>query len=185
MSDLYQLLEDIIGKNFSLKKEQNKGWLLNENDVEYKFIYPLEKSFAFKIDRKVFPFFSTPQHIAKMCDAFIILTSDDENDYVFSVEVKSGCDGHFRKQIMNGYYFVDWLVNLLREHGYYKKTPIYLGLLIWKPRKVAKKGTTGRYIPKLQRKSVGKYKGYWKVPHQSVIRMKDYVSSYNQSRTGR
>ena len=183
MSDLYQLLESLVEENLSLK-HNGKEWLLNESNINYRFIYPSKKSFAFKIDinEGAFPFFSArpPQHTAKMCDFLVVLISD-ENDYVFSVEIKSSRNSHFEKQLRNGYYFVEWLVNLLREHGHYKKTPIYLGLLIWKPRKIPKKGTTRRNIPKLQRESVGKYKGHWKVSNQSVIYMEEYVSSYNQS----
>ena len=133
-----------------------------------------------------------------MCDSFIVLTSD-EKDYVFSVEIKGKNNNHFRKQIRNGYYFVEWLVSLLREHGHYKKEPIYLGLLkpgeipkpkkVPKPRKIPSKGTTAKHIPEhhseshseFHQETVGKFEGYWKVPYQSSICMEEYVSSYNQS----
>jgi hypothetical protein len=198
MSDLHQLLERLIEKKFWLEKERNEGWLLSESGTKYKFIYPLEKSFAFRIDKKSIPFLSvpSPQYTTKMCDSFIVLKSG-KTDYVFSVEVKSKNYSHFKKQIRNGYYFVEWLVSLLREHGHYKKEPIYLGLLIWKsrktpkppkvpkPRKIPSKGTTARQILEFHLEfhpePVGKFKGHWKVPYQSDINMKEFVSSYNQS----
>ena len=90
------------------------------------------------------PFISgnPPEHIGKMCDAIVVLTYKGMS-YLFCIEQKSGHKGDYKKQLMNGAIFCNWLMDLFKVHGHFNQRPIYLGLLVFKPRaKAVRKGLT-------------------------------------------
>ena len=76
-----------------------------------------------------------------MCDA-IIAQSYEERLYMFVIEQKTGDPDYFKKQVINGKLFCDWLCALYRSHGYMDDNPIFIALLIWEPRLSQNKGTT-------------------------------------------
>lgn len=139
------LLEQTIHEDYHLPRRR-RSWDL-EDDVE--IISPNRNSLAFSLDNEEKPPFgflsaAPPAHIAKMCDCVIAL-SYQEKCYLFFIEQKTA-HAHkeeYKKQLINGRIFLDWLVALFTAHEHLTSEPIFVSLLIWQPRqKSPRKGTT-------------------------------------------
>ncbi len=131
--EIVKLFAKTINKKWHLKRN-NKEWQLSENDITIKFKVSNSNSLGFSLDTKpvknVFGFFSDnpPQGVAKMCDGIIALEYKKQT-YVFLIEQKSKYTDGYRKQIINGWYFCQWLFGLLKEYDYYSSEVKYIGLL--------------------------------------------------------
>jgi len=155
-SELVKLMQQTINKRYSegrLKRE-GKSWILQEirqdtQEVvrEQEIRSPNRNSFAFSLDcpdPKPLAFFSgsPPKGMARMCDA-IMVCAYRQRCYLFLIELKTGDEGNYAKQLRNGKIFCDWLLRLYEEHGYHYTPPIFVGLLISFPRGSSKrKGRT-------------------------------------------
>ena len=131
-----------IRGNYQLQGRNNR-WLLKDN---VRLFAPGTLSLGFSLDNKErppFAFFKNdpPRHMAKMCDAIIVL-SFEQRLYLFIVEQKTSDPDEYEKQLTNGRCFCDWLFSLYKEHGYCSDDPVYIGLLIWQPRPSPGKGKT-------------------------------------------
>ena len=138
------IIQNTIDAKYHLRR-QNKDWLL-ENNVKVRSVN--HNSFGFSLDKddkslSPFRFFSgkPPEHVAKMCDAIIAQRYGDTL-YVVVIEQKSSSKDRYRKQLINGRLFCEWLMGLYQAHGYSDRDPIYVGLLIWQPRPIHDKGET-------------------------------------------
>ncbi len=142
-------LEKTIHTDYHLKRD-NLDYLLLDNEVKLRA--PSDCSFAFSLDMRgkpPFRFFRykppRPEHIAKMCDA-IVATNFKNELYLFVIEQKTRHPDDYKKQLANGRHFCNWLFSLYKEHEYYSREPVYIGLLIWEPRpKSPRKGTTAHH----------------------------------------
>lgn len=133
MSDIVSLFTQSIDKKLHLKRKQ-KCWQLSENKVTIEFKMPNRKSLGFSLDagkaKDVFGFFAgdPPTGVAAMCDGIIVLNYKKQT-YVVLLEQKTKCKGEYRKQLINGWYFCQWLFSLLKEHKHYSGEIKYIGLL--------------------------------------------------------
>ncbi len=152
---LFDLFHSTIEKTFHLERDGQR-WILAERakkGTQLSIIAPNRYSLGFTLDEanlksaqnlKPMPFISgnPPEHIGKMCDAIVVLTYKGMS-YLFCIEQKSGHKGDYKKQLMNGAIFCNWLMDLFKVHGHFNQRPIYLGLLVFKPRaKAVRKGST-------------------------------------------
>ncbi len=136
------IIEKTISEDCHLPRE-NRDWLLAD---DVKLRAPDRNSLGFSLDNEKKPpfvFFADdpPAHMAKMCDAIIAL-SFKRRLYLFIIEQKTSSPGEYKKQLANGRCFCDWLFSLYKEHEYCSEDPIYIGLLIWKPRTSPPRGET-------------------------------------------
>lgn len=137
---------DIIEKTMALKyrlPRENRDWLL-DNGVKLRA--PNRHSFAFSLDNQdepPFVFFnaSPPERIAKMCDAIVAMNFKNEL-CLFVIEQKTQHPDDYKKQLANGRHFCNWLFSLYKEHEYYSRDPVYIGLLISEPRRTPPRETT-------------------------------------------
>ena len=84
----------------------------------------------------------SPEHIKKMCDAIVVVAYKGKG-YLFCIEQKSGYKGDYKKQLVNGAIFCQWLMALFEAHDYFNQKPIYVGLLVFAPRaRAERKGLT-------------------------------------------
>ena len=126
-----------------------KDW---ELDADVKLRAPNRHSLGFSLDNHEHPplaFFSgnPPADIAKMCDAIVVLPHKDIL-YFFIIEQKTGNKGDYRKQLANGKFFCEWLVSLYCYYGYCDAASVrYIGMLVWKPRDIPRKGETAHRKP--------------------------------------
>lgn len=128
-TNLAALFEQTLNRPLSLKRE-GKNYSLTENNINYVFRSPSNKSFAFRIEKiKIFSD-NPPQDVAKMCDAVFITKYEDKN-YIIAVEVKTKHKGDYKKQIRNAQYFCHWIIQLLKESNHYNKEHQFIGLLVW------------------------------------------------------
>lgn len=133
------LLKKTIDEHYKLDRDGN-SWLLDDGpelNKPIKIRCLKESSFAFTLDKNPRPlvFFasSPPKYVARMCDAFLVYQHEGKYCF-FVIEVKtSRKDGH-EKQIRNGKFFCDWLMQLYRHHGYIDTEPVFISALIWFPR---------------------------------------------------
>lgn len=105
-------------------------------------------SFAFSLDKRdkppPFRFFSNetqPKYIAKMCDTIVAMNFKNEL-CLFIIEQKTKRTKQYEKQLANGRHFCNWLFSLYKEHEYYSRDPVYIGLLISEPRRTPPRETT-------------------------------------------
>lgn len=150
---MINIIEKTIAPRYHLPRKE-RDWLLNNR---VKLRAPNRHSFAFSLDNQdepPFAFFnaSSPEHIAKMCGAIVAMNFKNEL-YLFVIEQKTKYTKQYEKQLANGRHFCNWLFSLYKEHKHCSNNPVYIGLLIWKPRlKSPRKGTTA-HQNKNQRKS--------------------------------
>ncbi len=155
--ELYSLFKQTINKNHQLKGEVGK-WQLSENDVTIKFATSIE-SFGFSLDKEtvkdVFGFFSDspPKNIAKMCDGIIVLQHQEKN-YIFLIEQKTKHPNQYKKQLINGLYFCQWLLSLLEKYKYYEGEVKYIGLLC-RNRQSHSKGLSTHQKPQIKSEEDG------------------------------
>lgn len=139
---MIDIIEKTIDEDYHLPRK-NRDWLLAN---EVKLRAPDRNSLGFSLDNEdnsPFAFFkgNPPAHMAKMCDA-VIAFSFERRLYLFIIEQKTSSPGEYKKQLANGRCFCDWLFSLYKEHEYCSEDPVYIGLLIWKPRTSPPKGET-------------------------------------------
>ena len=140
---MISLLEQTIHGDYHLPRRR-RSWNL-EDAVE--IISPNRNSLAFSLDNKEQPPFdflgaAPPAHIARMCDCVIALSYQGKC-YLFVIEQQTAHQEEYRKQLINGRIFCDWLMALFTAHGHLTSEPIFVSLLIWQPRqKSPRKGTT-------------------------------------------
>ena len=151
--ELVDLFQQTIDSQYRLNRE-GKDWQLNDAQQQtITFRAANQHSLAFSLDvakgsKKTEPlaFFSgqPPSGIAKMCDAMLIC-QHQQQDYLFLIELKTNHKEDYKKQLMNGKLFCEWLLQLYKEHDHTDKTPVVVGLLIYFPRRSpAKQGTSHR-----------------------------------------
>ena len=148
MNNIITILEQTIDDELKLKRD-NRDWLIPDTNIQARS--PHRHSMGFSLDipapkQKPLAFFSghPPWYLAKICDALIAVV-DQRKLYLFAIEIKSGNKDDYRKQLANGRHFWRWLIALCKEHGYLplKPEPLYIAVLIWKPRKKqVRKGAT-------------------------------------------
>ena len=148
MNNIIKILEQTIDRKLKLKR-CNRDWLIKDTNIQVRS--PHRHGMGFFLDvpgseQRPLAFFSSspPQGLAKMCDALIAVV-DQNKLYLFAVEIKSGNKDDCCKQLTNGRHFWHWLIALCKEHGYQplKPEPLYIAVLIWKPRKKqVRKGAT-------------------------------------------
>ncbi len=142
---LAELFQQTINKNWHLKKK-DRIWSL-KGVPRITMQAPSRHSLGFSLDSDSSPLSnifeaSPPLDIAKICDAIIVLSYKNK-DYIFVIEQKTKNKEKYKKQLSNGKYFCDWLLALLKEHGYYDRKVTFIGLLCWSPReKFLRKGET-------------------------------------------
>lgn len=150
---LFDLFDSTIEKTFHLKRNKRQ-WILTERakkGTQLSIIAPNRYSLGFTLDeanlpsaQNPMPFISgnPPEHIKKMCDAIVALTYKGMS-YLFCIEQKSGHKEDYKKQLMNGAIFCNWLMALFKAHNHFNQKPIYIGLLVFTPRaKATRKGLT-------------------------------------------
>ena len=152
---LFDLFEHTIEKSFHLKRDDLR-WILGEraeNGTQLSIIAPNRYSLGFTLDEAnspsaqnsaPMPFISgtPPEHIKKMCDAIVVVAYKGKG-YLFCIEQKSGYKGDYKKQLVNGAIFCQWLMALFEAHDYFNQKPIYVGLLVFAPRaRAERKGLT-------------------------------------------
>lgn len=170
-------LEKTIHSRYRLTRK-DRYWLLNEG---VRLRAPNRHAFGFSLDRqdlKPFAFFSDtpPEHVAKMCDAIIALSHED-NLYLFIIEQKTANPDAYKKQLTNGKLFCDWLCALFRKHGYLGAEPTFIGLLVWQPRPSPSKGTTTHdddKVGELDMTDLSVHRGF-QAKNQQDIRLKTLI----------
>ena len=148
INDIIKILEQTIDRKLKLKRN-NRDWSIPDTNIQVRS--PHRHSMGFSLDvpasrHKPLAFFSSSplQGLAKMCDALIAVV-DQSKLYLFAIEIKSGNKDDYHKQLANGRHFWRWLIALCKEYGYLplKPEPLYIAVLIWKPRKKqVRKGVT-------------------------------------------
>lgn len=146
---MIDIIEKTIHTDYHLKRD-NFGYLLTDSEVKLRA--PNHCSFAFSLDKRdkppPFRFFSNetqPKYIAKMCHALVVINFKNEL-CLFIIEQKTKRTKQYEKQLANGRHFCNWLFSLYKEHEYDSRDPVYIGLLIWEPRKKSpRKGTTAHH----------------------------------------
>ncbi len=92
-----------------------------------------------------------------MCDGILVLIYK-EKPYWFVIEQKTSNPDKYKKQLINGKCFCDWLIALYRSHGYLSDDPaIIISLLVWEGREknVSKGLTSHRDNPTIEETQVG------------------------------
>lgn len=177
-----ELFQKCIDGEFRLKDRKNGNWLLHEDNCEIELKAPSECSFGFSLDKTVplspFNFFSAspPAGIIKMCDAMIVL-SHKSKSYIFIIEQKTSRKDGYTTQLVNGKYFCDWLLTLLKEHNHYNSNPVFIGLLCWRPReKSPYKGTT-RHGEDVRKKRRQLFDRFYEIENREKIRLGELIST--------
>ena len=139
---MIDIIEKTIDPKYRLPRKK-RDWLL---DNEVKLRAPNRHSFAFSLDNQdepPFAFFndSPPERITKMCDAIVAINFKNEL-CLFIIEQKTKRTKQYKKQLTNGWHFCNWLFSLYKEHKYYSRDPVYIGLLISEPRRTPPRETT-------------------------------------------
>lgn len=139
-NNLVELFKNSINKKNVISANENKIFL---DEKKYEYIFPNNHAYiCFTLDnnknrtKNNFPFFADrpPRGIEKMCDEMVIIFKKNKN-YIFCIERKSGKNTEgYKKQIINGKHFCNWIINLLKEHkhfvGDYKEIKFQYILLI-------------------------------------------------------
>ncbi len=122
MSDnIFTILEETIAENFKIKKDNNNllkiEELKNNTIGQGVIIKTSRKLFAFSLDKdgiKVFPFFNNTNvfNINTKNDAIIIYEKENKI-YCFIIELKSGSNGKYLKQINAGINFCNFLLETI------------------------------------------------------------------------
>ena len=115
-----------------------------------------------------------------MCDALIAVV-DQSKLYLFAIEIKSSNKDDYRKQLANGRHFWHWLIALCKEHGYQplKPEPLYIAVLIWKPRKkqVRKGATAHRSSLGIKAATKEGFTARFEIQNRSSFRLYDLIQS--------
>lgn len=170
--EMVELIKKTIHADYCLSRDE-RDWLLDDN---VKLRLPDRHSFGFSLDnpcRPPFAFFSgnPPKHIAKMCDAFIALSYDDTT-YIFIIEQKTADSGEYKNQLMNGKLFCDWLGDLYRAHKPDFGNLVYIGLLIWQPRRDPDRDTP--QLPTKPKKHLS-FDNFFNIKNKKNIHLKELI----------
>ena len=103
-------LQKAIDDKYRLTRD-GRDWELADG---VKLRVPNRHSLGFSLDNRKTPpfaFFSgnPPAHVAKMCDAIVVLPYQGSL-YFFVVEQKTGNKDDYARQLANGKFFCEWLV---------------------------------------------------------------------------
>ena len=183
MSRLFvETVQNAIDVTYQLRRDK-RIWLLDDapqRNQTIKFRAPDKYSMGFSLDNASRPplaFFSNrpPAHLAKMCDAIIAMAHKGKT-YVIIIEAKTAHKDEYNKQLNNGRFFCCWLEFLCKEYGYLDSDLIYIGMLIWWPRKHAiPKGTTSHNGRLPRRIDAGEFDVCLEVRNQNHIALTDVV----------
>ena len=186
MNNIIKILEQTIENELKLKRD-NRDWLIPDTNTNIQIRSPHRYSMGFSLDvpapkHKPLAFFSSssPQGLAKMCDTLIAVV-DQSKLYLFAIEIKSGSKNGNRKQLANGRHFWRWLIALCKEHGYLpsKPEPLYIAVLIWKPRKkqVRKGATTHTKNHGIESATQEGFTARFEIRNRSSFRLYDLIQS--------
>ena len=188
INDIIEILEKTIDNELKLKRD-NRDWLIPDTDTNtnIQIRSPHRHSMGFSLDipdskQKPLAFFSSspPQGLAKICDALIAVV-DPSKLYLFVIEIKSGSKNDNRKQLANGRHFWRWLIALCKEHGYLspKPEPLYIAVLIWKPRKkqVRKGATAHRSNSGIKAATQKDFTARFEIQNRSSFRFYELIQS--------
>lgn len=186
MNNIIKILEQIIDKKLKLKRN-NRDWLISDINTNIQARSPHRHSMGFSLDvpgskQRPLTFFSSspPQGLAKMCDALIAFV-DQSKLYLLAIEIKSGSKDDYRKQLANGRHFWRWLIALCKEHSYLplKPEPLYIAVLIWKPRKkqVRKGATTHTKNHGIESATQEGFTARFELRNRSSFRLHDLIQS--------
>lgn len=173
---MIELFTETIDEKWKLNR-QKKTWQLSENNIDIEFKTSSNKSFGFSLDQNnikdVFAFLSAnpPKGVAKMCDGIITLSYKEKN-YIFLIEQKANNHGEYKKQLINGWYFCKWLLNLFKEYKHYSGEVEYIGLL-YCSRKMTRKATSTHSTPTMKS---DKYGIKFFKTNETTVCLEDYVS---------
>ena len=135
-SRLHDLFAQSIDKQQILSKAVTRGRTVckhTENDIEYIFRSSADfAGFSIKMEQVEFLRVNPPSGIAKMCDAILVIEHKGKS-FVIAVEMKTNNRSDYRKQIKNGWRLCQWLIELLKDHGHFKRNVKYVGILLWQP----------------------------------------------------
>lgn len=171
---MFETLQKAINPKYHLARE-GRYWMLADG---VKLRAPDRHSLGFSLDNQKNPplaFFSgsPPAHVAKMCDAIIVLPYRGSL-YFFVVEQKTGNKDDYTRQLANGKFFCEWLVSLWCHHGYCDAESVqYVGLLIWQPRQSPRKGKTAHQKPKSRKSSL--FDRYFHESNNPLIMLTSYL----------
>ena len=147
MNEIIEIFTETINSDYHLDREDT-NWLIPDTDKKCIRVAGSLDSIGFSLDVPGQPnplaFFSAKPktHLAKMCDALMAATYLGKL-YLFAIELKSEKKHKcYRKQLANGRHFWYWLAALCKEHGYLTVETLYIGVLVYKPKKQVRKGTT-------------------------------------------
>ena len=143
---MIQTITNTIKGRYRLQ-EARRGWTISAPTGDTRLTVPDCPSFGFSLDNEDNPplaFFSDspPVDMAKMCDAIIALSQENKL-YLFCIELKTGDEADYEKQLTNGRIFCEWLIQLYKAHDYWSVDSVHKsGLLIWEPQRSGRRGTT-------------------------------------------
>ena len=146
MNEIIEIFTETINSDYHLDREDT-NWLIPDTDEKWIQVAGSLDSIGFSLDVSGQPnplaFFSNrpKKYLEKMCDALMATIYRDKL-YLFAIELKSGWTAKHRKQLANGRHFWYWLAALCKEHGYLTVEALYIGVLVYKPKKQVRKGTT-------------------------------------------
>ena len=171
-------LHKAIDRRYHLERS-GRDWML-ANDVKLRT--PDRHSIGFSLDHEDKPlaFFGNnpPEHIAKMCDAIVVLAYKDQL-HVFVVEQKTGNEDECKRQLANGNFFCQWLVSLFRQHGYYSDQPMYTAMLVWQPRRSPSRAPTSHARRPGQREPFVPFTRFYSVENQDLIQLQSFIPESN------
>ena len=184
MNNIIAILEQTIDDELKLKRD-NRDWLIPDTNIQARS--PHRHSIGFSLDvsdskQKPLAFFSgsPPQGLAKICDALIAVV-DQSKLYLFAIEIKTRNKDDYRKQLANGRHFWRWLIALCKEHVYLKlkPEPLYIAVLIWKPRKkqVRKGATTHTKNHGIESAIQEGFTARFEIRNRSSFRLYDLIQS--------
>ena len=153
-----------------------RDWML-ANDVKLRA--PNRDSIGFSLDCKDSPlaFFggSPPEHIAKMCDA-IVAFSRNEQLHFFVIEQKTANKDDYKKQLANGKFFCQWLMSLFQHHGYYSGKPVYTAMLVWQPRPTPRRGATSHSRRPRAGDAFQPFTRFYSVENQNLVQLQSFAA---------
>ena len=191
MNNIIKILKQTIDRKLKLKRD-NRDWLISGTNTNIQLRSPHRHSMGFSLDvpgskQKPLAFFSSspPRFLEKMCDALIAVV-DQRKLYLFAIEIKTGNKDDYCKQLANGRHFWRWLIVLCKEHGYLplKPEPLYIAVLIWKPRKkqVRKGATAHRGNSGIKVTTQESFTAQFKIQNRNLIFLHELIQETHKIR---
>ena len=175
-----ETIKNTIHKNYHLQRDC-KHWKLNDQPT-VKLRAPNPHSIGFSLDNQTpspLAFFSNkpPKYLAKMADAILALKYK-RKVYWFVIEQKTATKNDYKKQLINGKLFCDWLIALYKQYNYLPNGPICISLLVWKPRERSiNKGATTHYNKPSKTINVGTFDYSFEVQNVLDISLADIIQA--------